>query len=80
MTCSTASLYALHNTGTRQITKISGPLIMSDPCVTDEPSTAGLPSTGNSLTGSLVLALGLLSLGCLIVRTRPRDHRTEVVS
>ena len=75
MTCSTASLSALHNTGTRQITKISGPLIMSDPCVTDEPSTAGLPSTGNSLTGSLVLALSLLSLGCLIVGTRRRAYR-----
>ena len=75
MTCSNGSLYALNHAGTRQITKISGPLIMSDSCVTDESSTTGLPSTGNSLTGSLVLALSLLSLGCLIVGTRRRAYR-----
>jgi len=80
MTCSNGGLYALNNnaanhTSTRQITKISGPLIMSDSCVTDESSTTGLPSTGNNLTRSLVLGLGLLSLGCLIVGTRRRAHR-----
>jgi hypothetical protein len=75
MTCSNGSLYALNNTSAPLITKISGPLLMSDSCATDEFSTTGLPSTGNNLTRSLVLGLGLLSLGCLIVGTRRRAHR-----